>query len=183
MELYKLDGKDRKILEALTKNGRAAYKEIAETLNMSESTVRKRIQKLLDRQIISRFTITVNPDKTGNNILSFLTIAPTSQSDIKKLAESLIDYPEVIESYYLDKGYDSSVVLELVGVYSAEGNSTRENILEYWPRMYYQEKLLYLSKWGFPIILQIAGMGVFRYLIAILAIIKKLAIIKHVSAR
>jgi len=68
---------------------------------MSESTVRKRIAKLLEKRIISRFTITVNPEKTGNNILSFLTVSPTSQSDIKKLADSIIDIPEVVESFYM----------------------------------------------------------------------------------
>jgi len=85
----------------LVKNGRAPYKDIAEELGLSESTVRKRIAKLIDKRIINRFTITVNPERTGNNILSFLTVAPTSQSDIKKLADSIIDYPEIVESFYM----------------------------------------------------------------------------------
>ena len=48
---------DRRILELLEQNSRIPYTEIARILGVSEGTVRRRINDLVDNGIIVRFTI------------------------------------------------------------------------------------------------------------------------------
>ncbi len=60
-----MDEKDTRILEMLLENARISYTEIANRLNISEGTVRKRIEKLEKDGVIQRYTIEVDPKKLG----------------------------------------------------------------------------------------------------------------------
>jgi len=112
------DKVNKKIIEILKSDGRASYSKIADNLKVSESTIRKRINKLIKDQIIERFTVILNPEKDNKYVLSFLTIIPT-QSDlsIKELAKTVIDFPEVIEAHYLSGkcGFLVKVVVQNLG--------------------------------------------------------------------
>ena len=54
---FKLDGKNKRILNLLQENSRLSYVRIANELGISEATVRYRVKKLMDVGIISKFTI------------------------------------------------------------------------------------------------------------------------------
>ena len=51
-----LDEKDKKILELLIEDSRRTYGSIAEQVDLSESTVRKRVDKLREEGVIEKFT-------------------------------------------------------------------------------------------------------------------------------
>jgi len=97
----KLDEKNRQIIEVLRRNGRASFSDIAKELGMNESTVRKRVNKLIDEGIIDHFTVVLNPSVNGRNIISFLTVIPASHYKINELANEVIKLPEVIEAFYM----------------------------------------------------------------------------------
>ncbi len=59
-----LDDLDRKIIEFLQADGRTPYTTIATELNVAESTVRKRITRLIDLEVIKIVGI-VDPVKVG----------------------------------------------------------------------------------------------------------------------
>ena len=99
--MVELDEKNKLILELLTKDGRMAYKEIADKLEISESTVRKRVAKMVKEEIIDRFTISINPEKIGKKVMAFLTVVPSNQSSIKELSEQIMKFPQVIEAFYM----------------------------------------------------------------------------------
>ncbi|NVM02632.1 MAG: Lrp/AsnC family transcriptional regulator [Candidatus Helarchaeota archaeon] len=96
-----LDITNKKILEILTRNGRKAYKLIADELNLSESTVRKRVAKMIEKQIIDKFTIDINPESIGKNVTAFLTVVPSAQSNIKELSDRIMLYSAVTEAFYM----------------------------------------------------------------------------------
>jgi DNA-binding Lrp family transcriptional regulator len=54
-----LDDNDKRILEMLLEDSRRPYHEIAEDpkVNLSESSVRKRVKKLQEERVIEKFTI------------------------------------------------------------------------------------------------------------------------------
>lgn len=52
-----MDKKDEKILEFLREDGRASYTEIAEEVGVSEGTVRNRVEKMQENNVIERFTV------------------------------------------------------------------------------------------------------------------------------
>jgi Lrp/AsnC family transcriptional regulator for asnA, asnC and gidA len=60
-----LDDKDKKLLNILQENGRASYSQIANELDLSEATVRYRVKKLLDAEVIKKFTVLLDPKKIG----------------------------------------------------------------------------------------------------------------------
>lgn len=65
MESTSLDKIDLTIIRSLSKNSKITYKEIAGKLNVTVQTISDRIEKLKDKEIITRFTIEVNPAKVN----------------------------------------------------------------------------------------------------------------------
>ena len=64
-----LDDLDRKIILELQKDGRKSSRDIGQKLNVSDGTVRFRINKLIDRKVL-RITGSVNPFAFGNGIIA-----------------------------------------------------------------------------------------------------------------
>ncbi|MHA1649731.1 MAG: Lrp/AsnC family transcriptional regulator [Candidatus Helarchaeota archaeon] len=97
----KIDEKNKLILEVLKRDGRASFADIAKKLDMNESTVRKRVNKMIDDGIIDHFTVVLNPNVSGKTIISFLTVIPASHYKINELSNEVIQIPEVIEAFYM----------------------------------------------------------------------------------
>jgi len=76
----KIDETDYKIIRLLGQNARMANTEIAERLNISESTVRNRIKKLVDSRVIQNIAV-INPDILGYQLHTHIGI----QVDYQKL--------------------------------------------------------------------------------------------------
>jgi Lrp/AsnC family transcriptional regulator for asnA, asnC and gidA len=95
-----LDNKDKKILEMLIEDSRRPYREIAEEVDLSESTIRKRVIKLQEEGVIEKFTIRVCREEE-KCIMAFVTLIPKSQSEIKELLRETQVLPECEEVYFL----------------------------------------------------------------------------------
>ena len=52
-----MDETDRKILDNLKKDGRRSFTGIADELDVSEGTVRRRVQEMKDKGVIESFTV------------------------------------------------------------------------------------------------------------------------------
>ena len=72
--LSDLDDKDKKILNMLQENSRMSYMHIASKLGISEATVRYRVKNLIDKGIIHRFTVLLDPRKIGYPITGILLV-------------------------------------------------------------------------------------------------------------
>ena len=97
----KVDEKNRQIIDLLRRDGRASFADIAKKLDMNESTVRKRVNKLIDDGIIDHFSVVLNPNISEKTIISFLTVTPASSYKINELSKEVIQMPEVIEAFYM----------------------------------------------------------------------------------
>lgn len=89
-----MDEKDIKLLSILTDDARKTLNELASELGLSVSSIHKRVRRL-ERDVIERYTIILNPEKF-NQITAFLLV---SASEPKRIAEKLREIPEVIELY------------------------------------------------------------------------------------
>jgi Lrp/AsnC family transcriptional regulator for asnA, asnC and gidA len=69
-----LDNKDKKLLNSLQENGRAAYSQLAGDLGLSEATVRYRVKKLIDAGIIKKFTVLLDSKKIGYSNTGILMV-------------------------------------------------------------------------------------------------------------
>jgi len=88
-----LDEKDRAIISFLQYDGRIPFTQIAEELNISEGTVRNRVNHLIDSQILKIVGI-AEPSEMGWNEAGIIGI--TVQTDlIKDVADAIAQLPEV----------------------------------------------------------------------------------------
>ncbi|MFX1568024.1 MAG: Lrp/AsnC family transcriptional regulator [Promethearchaeota archaeon] len=97
-----LDDKDKRILEMLLEDSRRPYHEIAAdtNVNLSESTVRKRVIKLQEEGVIEKFTIKVCREDE-RCIIAFLTLIPKSLAETKELLREAQILPQCEEVYFL----------------------------------------------------------------------------------
>jgi len=74
-----LDKLDRDIIDELQDDGRKPYNEIANKLNVSEGTIRKRVRKLTDMGVL-KIAGLINPEKIGENLLAVIGVQLGSQN-------------------------------------------------------------------------------------------------------
>jgi len=70
--MVEVDELDLKILKMLQGDGRLSFTEIAGKLELSESTIRKRVQALVQKDVIKKFTIEIAPSKIGMNTVAIV---------------------------------------------------------------------------------------------------------------
>lgn len=95
-----MDNKDKRILEMLIEDSRRPYREIADEIGLSESTVRKRVIKLQEEGVIEKFTIRICREDE-HCIMAFITVIPKSESEIKELLRETQVLPQCEEVYFL----------------------------------------------------------------------------------
>ncbi|WP_211748341.1 Lrp/AsnC family transcriptional regulator [Paenibacillus sp. Marseille-Q4541] len=88
-----LDELDRGIVRFLQENARIPFTQIAKELNVTEKTVRLRVQQMQDEGILSLVGI-VNPVKAGIRMETLIFIAVTDQK-LEQVTNELESMPEV----------------------------------------------------------------------------------------
>lgn len=91
-----MDAVDRQILALLVEDGRRSYDDIAGRVTLSAPSVKRRVDKLLERGTLRGFTAVVDP-LGGTEALVELFYAPGTTLD--KVAASLQQHPEVVEAF------------------------------------------------------------------------------------
>lgn len=90
----KLDETDLKIIEALGKDGRVAFAQIAEQLNVSPGMIRQRYNRLVDEGFLKVVAIT-NPLRMGYKTMAMIGIRAEG-SKLLNVAEKISKLDEVI---------------------------------------------------------------------------------------
>jgi Lrp/AsnC family leucine-responsive transcriptional regulator len=98
--MLKIDETDQQILKILEQDSRISYRQLGQKLGIEESTARKRVVRLKEKEVIERFTIDVNEATLGRTITAFITVYP-SLKHADEVISNVIDFDEVIESYNL----------------------------------------------------------------------------------
>ncbi|HJL67683.1 MAG TPA: AsnC family transcriptional regulator, partial [Nitrosopumilus sp.] len=89
-----MDNLDMNILSKLLNNCRESNRQIGMELGISGGAVKVRIQKMIEKKIIEKFFITVEPPILGNGVLYFVV----SGEDIDEILEqvSMIGDPNFV---------------------------------------------------------------------------------------
>ena len=87
-----MDDLDRKIVELLQVNGRASNARVARDVGVSEGTVRRRLRRLVQDEIV-RVVAVPDPEKMGFNTVALIGVQadPDKQDDV---ATRLAELPE-----------------------------------------------------------------------------------------
>ncbi len=89
----RIDELDRKIIKILQADGRLSNTEVARSLDITETTVRKRIARLLDEQLISIVAVPT-PEATGMTLSAIMGVS-VELTAIRDVASTIRTYPEV----------------------------------------------------------------------------------------
>ncbi len=101
--MTKIDDTDEELIKILSEDSRKSFKDIAEELGLSVITVRKRVQRLIDEEIIKKFTIELNPDIFGNRITSLVTIHPAAHRQ-NEIINKIAKLKEIEEAHLMTGG-------------------------------------------------------------------------------
>jgi Lrp/AsnC family leucine-responsive transcriptional regulator len=69
-----LDGKDRKILSLVQRDGKLAQAEIARRVGLSAAAVNERLKKLEHAGVIRRYVAVVDPHAVGASVTAFVEV-------------------------------------------------------------------------------------------------------------
>lgn len=86
-----MDTLDREILAILREDARTPYTEIAERVGTSEGTVRNRVERMLDENVIERFTVST---RTGN-VKAMIEIGVAVDVDTRDISDRMADWDQV----------------------------------------------------------------------------------------
>lgn len=100
-----LEGLNLKILEHLKEDGRATFSSIAEKLGVSESTVRSRVTRMREQNMIQFITVT-NPLAMGQSCWAMLGITVQPGTNVATVAEYLSGLDEVVYAMRIAGRFD-----------------------------------------------------------------------------
>lgn len=106
--MYKLDDKDRKILEILQKDGKTSIKEIAYKIGLSSTPVYERIKHLEKNKVINHYTAVLNKEKLGLELSVFCQVSIQYHTDslIRKFESAIKSMEEIKEAYHIAGNFD-----------------------------------------------------------------------------
>jgi DNA-binding Lrp family transcriptional regulator len=98
-----LDAVDRVLLETLTDNSRLANNRLAARAEIAPSTALARVKALVDRAVIHRFTVEVDPVAVGRPVQAIIALRLRShdRAHIATLMRLLPTLPEVVQSFHV----------------------------------------------------------------------------------
>jgi DNA-binding Lrp family transcriptional regulator len=94
-----LDIVDLKILELLKDNSRMSFNEISQSVGKTEATVRRRVKKLTDENVIRKFTIDYAIDNKPRTRAT-VKVEPDFK-EIKRILKELLDIEEITDIWRL----------------------------------------------------------------------------------
>ena len=103
------------ILKLLENDSRLSASQIADMLNISEKEVAKAIANYEKNGTIVAYKTLVDWDKTDREIVSAvieLKVTPERDRGFDKIAEKLLNYPEITSICLMSGSYDIQLIIE-----------------------------------------------------------------------
>lgn len=117
----KIDSIDRRILHELQNNGRLTNLELAERIGLSPSPCLRRMKKLEEDGLLSRYVALVDPAAVGLEVTAFTRVSLSSQGDaqLTRFEKAVSQWPEVMECYLMsgEADYQLRVLVASLAAY------------------------------------------------------------------
>ncbi len=106
-----LDDVDKRLIEALRQNSRAAIADLARQLSMSRSTVKDRIDRLEHRGVIKGYTLVLGDDVIKGRVSAHVMVKISS--DVSgHIIRQLKGIPQASKAYAISGAYDLIVTID-----------------------------------------------------------------------
>lgn len=125
-----MDATDSKILRELQRDGRIAWVELSERVNLSPTACQRRVQSMQARGVIDGFTARINPEALGYGVQAFVSVHIDRQDvqRAEKFRNLIRKYPEV-QACHMLTGQVDYLLLVVATDLRAFGRFVEEKIL------------------------------------------------------
>jgi DNA-binding Lrp family transcriptional regulator len=113
VDSLRLDQLDRQIIARLVENARRSYRSLGEEVGLSAPAVKRRVDRLSDAGVISRFTVTVDPRLLGWSVEAFIELFCAPRTPAADIRKALGGHPEVVEAYTITGDADALLHLRV----------------------------------------------------------------------
>ena len=101
-----LDDTDARILTALSADSRRSYADVAAEVGLSTAAVHERVKKMLERGVIERFSLRIDPERVGLHFTAFVAIRNDGGAHCRDIAPRLRAIPQVEELHSVAGEHD-----------------------------------------------------------------------------
>ena len=103
---------NEQLLEKLSEDSSRKWTQLAQELNVSDVTIRKRVNKLIEEGIIRRFTIEIDQRKLGYELTSFIGFDARAElfvdilneiktwKEVKSIFQTSLDHDFLMECWF-----------------------------------------------------------------------------------
>ena len=104
----KLDVIDRRILQALQRDGRMSNVELAKRVHLTPTPCFERVRRLEESGFIERYVAQLNPRKLGFGLLAFIEVSldKTNPQAFDRFRQAVADMNEIQECHMVAGGFD-----------------------------------------------------------------------------
>ena len=123
MLIMELDPIDIKILRTLQSDARISNVDLADAVGLSPSPCLRRMRRLEEENVISRYATLLEPASVGLTVNVFVQVSLERQIDeyLERFEAAVRDWPEVMECYLMtgDADYHLRVVVSDLSAYES----------------------------------------------------------------
>ncbi|WP_296763085.1 Lrp/AsnC ligand binding domain-containing protein [Sediminimonas sp.] len=103
-----IDRIDRKILRALSTDGRIAVTDLARRVGLSKSPCQVRMKRLQERGYIQGFRAVLNPEKLGLDHVTFVEVrlTDTTETALADFNRAVMEVPEIEQCHMIAGSFD-----------------------------------------------------------------------------
>jgi len=96
----RIDEKDCEIIEILSENARISLRDIKKSVDLSPSSIRNRMERLVELGVIKRYTIDVDYRKMGLEIqvIILMTVRPGTSDKLYSVLKSYKQVSEILRT-------------------------------------------------------------------------------------
>lgn len=128
-DLLCMDEVDRKILGLLRADGRATYAVVGAQVGLSAPAVKRRVDRLLARGVITGFTAVVAPEALGWSTEAYVEVYYRGNVSVSELGRSLSVVPQIAGVWTVSG--DADALVHVRGADMAEIEASVERIREH----------------------------------------------------
>ncbi len=109
--LAKLDDFDRAILQLVQEDNQRTHAEIGERVNLSSSSVRRRLARMRTDGTIRADVAILDPTVAGVTVIVMVTFAQESLESVRAFRQRMVEAPEVAQCYSVAGSVDYVLVV------------------------------------------------------------------------
>ena len=125
-KLENLDHLDFQILVHLGSNARVTWTELSAHLSLSAPAITERVRKLEERGVIRGYTVLLEPELLGCELLAFIAVQITDAKSRKIFLERVRTMPEVLECHHMSGEDDYWLKVRCAGTKALERMISQE---------------------------------------------------------